>query len=187
MKSPPAVWGPSLLSAAQTGREGGGTGGATERSRRLGEGTVSQAAKRRREATRAKVRHRVAPGAPWTKVVGEGRYQTWRVGPNGDVEVHVRYANDRRHPRYWFSITDHTLEADWELWICGSADRWYLLPTDEVARMYRHPDAYRDQTTRELGRKNVPVLVDAEAHACRFARDTEPADLKRFHRAKLPL
>ncbi len=44
--------------------------------------------------------------------------------------IHVRFCRtDEKSPAtYKFNINRNTLSADFELWICGIADHWYLMP-----------------------------------------------------------
>lgn len=53
-------------------------------------------------------------------------------------------------PYYKFNINPNTLSADYELWICGSAGVWYLVPIDLIGRIYSDPAAYPDHRHPEI-------------------------------------
>ena len=79
----------------------------------------------------------------------------------GQYVVHVRYCstNPRAPARYNFNINPNTLSADYELWVCGSAALYYLLPVSFVRSIYDNPKTYIDRTHPELR------VVSVEAHA----------------------
>lgn len=81
--------------------------------------------------------------------------------------VHVRYnSSNRRAPsKFKFNINPTTLSADFELWICGSAANYYLMPIEFIRRLYKHPDAYPDRQNPGY----TVVSVDANAHNVMFA------------------
>ncbi len=76
----------------------------------------------------------------------------WQVG---EFVVHVRQVarpkvmsdDENGEPRlsYGFSILDNSLDADFELWICGEPYLFHwLLPTPLIRDIYNDPDAYQD-------------------------------------------
>ena len=113
-------------------------------------------------------------------VVPEGRAK-WRIG--GAV-VHVRYCspNPAVANRYKFNINPNTLSADYELWVCGSADTRYLMPISFLQGIYDRPDTYVDRTHPEIR----VVSVDVDVHTVTFAAGGQGASLRPYHHAVLP-
>jgi hypothetical protein len=108
---------------------------------------------------------------------------SWK--PEGQTTY--RFAAGRVHARFKtsapfsFNINPATLRADYELWICGSPDLYYLLPKSVIRSMYEHPAAYVDQLHPEIR----VVSVDAENHRATFARGGEGLDLRPYFRSSL--
>jgi len=55
-----------------------------------------------------------------------------------DTVVHVRYCstNMKAPEKYKFNINPNTLLADYEMWICGSATTYYLMPVAFMREIY---------------------------------------------------
>jgi hypothetical protein len=81
--------------------------------------------------------------------------------------VHVRFCsqNARTLEKYKFNINPNTLSADYELWICGSAAMYYLIPVSIMQKIYNDPNAYED---RHHPRIKV-VSVDTSIHTVTYA------------------
>ena len=64
----------------------------------------------------------------------------------GDHVVHARFCrvNQRSPHLFKFNINPNTLQADFELWICGSSALFYLIPTSVIRRIYTDPETYQD-------------------------------------------
>ena len=80
----------------------------------------------------------------------------------GTTKVHVRYVS-RPAPasrRYAYNINPNTLRADYELWICGDRDGWYLFPIDVIRGIYGDPAAYTDARHPDLRVASVDVRSD---------------------------
>lgn len=75
----------------------------------------------------------------------------------GSTKIHVRYCSS---PTYKFNINPNTLRADFELWICGSADRYYLIPIAVIRELYEHPDAYVDSYHPEI--RIVSIMSESD-------------------------
>ena len=124
------------------------------------------------DALKRSVLARVAPGAEW-RVSGQTSY----VSAAG--RVHARYKS--RGP-YSFNINPATLKADYELWICGASDTYYLLPIAVVKSMYEHPDAYVDAHHPEIR----VVSIDTASHRATYAAGGQSLDLTTCYQADLP-
>lgn len=84
------------------------------------------------EAIKAAVLKRIGHGGTWRP---EGRAgHRFNAGL-----VHVRY---KTSGPFSFNLNPATLRSDYELWICGTPDYYYLLPIATVREMYYNPDAY---------------------------------------------
>ena len=121
---------------------------------------------------------RIAHGKQWKKV-GVDRKEKWQVG---DKIVHIRY---RARPLYGgvysYGINPNSLEADYEVWICGDTEKYYLIPTNVIKMIYNHPDAYPDHTNPEI---RVPY-VHVGTHRCRYSPNGLIFDFSVYYRATL--
>jgi hypothetical protein len=92
--------------------------------------------------------------------------------------VHARF---KTSGPFSFNINPATLRADYELWICGSASFYYLLPRRVVKSIYEYPDAYVDRRHLEIR----VVSVDTNAHRATYGRGAKSLSLQQYFRAKL--
>src|SRR3990172_11623155 len=69
-----------------------------------------------------------------------------------NVVIHARFcSNNIRAPyKYKFNINPNTLRANYELWICGSPEIYYLLPNSIICEFYNSPNAYVDKRHPEI-------------------------------------
>jgi hypothetical protein len=101
----------------------------------------------------------------------------------GSRVVHLRYCSENRAApgKYKFNINPNTLSADFELWICGVPQHFYLMPISIMRGFYWHPEAYIDNH-----HPNIRIVsVDAERHRATYARVAISADLSQYFRASL--
>ena len=96
------------------------------------------------------------------------------------VLVHARYCAPGSG-NYKFNINPNTLRADYELWICGAVDHWYLIPIDLIRKMYDHPTAYPDNHHPDIR----VVSVDSAAHWVGYAARSVSLDLASYFCATL--
>lgn len=92
--------------------------------------------------------------------------------------VHVRFCNidSKGSPKFKFNINPNTLTADYELWICGQADSYYLIPISIMHEVYSHPDAYIDARHPEIR----VISLDIESHKLTYARGGVSLSLKPY-------
>lgn len=85
----------------------------------------------------------------------------------GDSLIHVRYCSPDAYnsPRYKFNINPNTLSSDFELWICGSSDAYYLIPVRIMRQIYDDPEAYVDNHHPEIRVVSVNVFTDSVTYA----------------------
>ena len=96
--------------------------------------------------------------------------------------VHVRYrSNPKSGMAVWsFNANPKTLTAEYELWICGSTERYYLIPIAEIKEIYEDRAAYVDRHHPE-----IRVLeVDHATHKCRYGSERSK-DFSAYFRARL--
>ena len=107
------------------------------------------------EEVKKKVYSRIAGSRNWSP---SGRAKI-RVGGN---IVHVRYCstNDRAPSKYKFNINPNTLTADYELWICGDEETYFLIPIEIIKDIYSDPNTYQDY--HHEGIKVVSVDIDSK-------------------------
>jgi len=119
---------------------------------------------------------KVFSGRRWHKV-GRAKFAS-----NGHV-VHVRYCSpaSKNNPHYKFNINHNTLTADYELWICGSENTYYLIPMDVIREMYNHPDAYVDNHHPDI----TIVSVYTNKHEVMYAAGGTTLNLYEFYRQTL--
>jgi hypothetical protein len=93
--------------------------------------------------------------------------------------VHARF---KTSSPYSFNLNPASLRADYELWVCGTTESYYLIPVNVVRAMYYHPDAYVD-----THHPNIRVVsVDDDTHRAMFARGRTAIDIARYFLATLP-
>lgn len=85
----------------------------------------------------------------------------------GNLVVHVRFCsrNLSAPGKFKFNINPNTLSADYELWVCGSAAIYYLMPLEFMQGIYNNPDTYIDSMHPEIR----VVSVDANTHTITYA------------------
>jgi hypothetical protein len=127
----------------------------------------------RRRQTKESVLSKIAHGARCS-LYGREMYGI------GSVQVHTRYCAEGTG-KYKFNINPNTLRADYELWICGGEEDWYLVPMRVIRAMYDHPDAYPDRLHPEIR----VVSVDIRDHCAIYASPGVKQDLRPYYRAAL--
>jgi hypothetical protein len=71
-------------------------------------------------AAKAQVLGQLAKGSA-VQDLGQAKVQI------GERCIHKRYRSNPKSERIWsFNANPNTLTADYELWVCGSADHYYL-------------------------------------------------------------
>jgi hypothetical protein len=102
----------------------------------------------------------------------------------GNTVVHVRFCstNPSATEKFKFNINPNTLSADFELWICGEADTYYLIPVSFMRDIYENPSTYQDRHHKEI----KVVSVDAVSHSVMFAAGGLSASIRPFLKAVLP-
>ena len=101
----------------------------------------------------------------------------------GIVIVHVRYRSSpkSRGTVYSFNINPNTLTADFEIWICGDATRFFVFPIDVMRTIYDDPDSYPDYTHPSIR----IAEVDVSSRRLLFGRGGKDMDASRYYGASL--
>lgn len=89
--------------------------------------------------------------------------------------VHVRMTKGRT-TRFPFNINPTTLQADYEVWICGTAEAYFLLPARLIRKMYEHRNAYPDNWHSNYR----VVTVDVRTRRAVFATPSRSKDLRPY-------
>ena len=102
----------------------------------------------------------------------------------GKSVVHVRYCspNSNAPEKFKFNINPNTLSADYELWVCGSAAVYYLMPISLMQSIYDNPDTYVDRRHPEIR----VVSVNTHLHTVTYASCGVKSSIKGYLCATLP-
>lgn len=97
--------------------------------------------------------------------------------------VHVRYCSQssRAPEKYKFNINPNTLSADYELWVCGSAALYYLMPVSFIQKNCNDPNTYEDN--HHPGIK--VVSVNTTSHTVTYASGGINASLRKYFGTKI--
>lgn len=92
----------------------------------------------------------------------------------GNKIVHVRYCSTG----YRFNINPNTLSANYEMWICGNENDYYLIPIEIIKKMYHDSDAYIDKNHTEIR----VVSVDTFKNQVQYAKGGKKVDISPYFR-----
>jgi len=107
---------------------------------------------------------------------GRSNYQV------GTYRVHVRFCSPYKNScRLKSNINSNSLSADFELWICGDPEDYFLIPIATLRQVYEHPNGYPDRHNSGLR----IVSVDACELWLTYARGVNSMSLLPFYRKKV--
>ena len=111
---------------------------------------------------------RISAGEDWVPK-GHAKYR------KGLHIIHVRFCSTDRFgsPHYKFNINPNTLSADYEVWICGGANTYYLIPIQLMRRIYCDPESYVDSRHPEIR----VVSVNAGTNTVTYATGGRTMDI----------
>jgi len=97
--------------------------------------------------------------------------------------VHVRFCSTNRvaPAKFKFNINPNTLSADFELWVCGSSDCYYLIPTAFLKAIYDNPNTYIDRHHEEIR----VVSVDTATDTVTYATGGQNQSIRKYRQTKL--
>jgi len=116
---------------------------------------------------------RIADGQGWVTARGPTNYSI-----SGKI-IHLRFCSTdrKRISHYKFNINPNTLRADYEVWICGGINNYYLIPINLIAKIYSDPDTYPDRRHPEIR----VVSVSSENHIVNYGQGGKKIDLTSFY------
>ena len=128
------------------------------------------------EETKRIVLNRISAGEDWVPS-GRAKYR------KGLHVIHVRFCSPDRFasPHYKFNINPNTLSADYEVWICGDANTYYLIPIQLMRRIYYDPQSYVDSRHPEIR----VVSVNASTNTVTYATGGRTTDITPYLRRTL--
>lgn len=93
----------------------------------------------------------------------------------GSYVVHVRFCSTDRFgsPHYKFNINPNTLRADFEVWICGGSDTYYIIPIRLIREIYENPETYIDSRHPEIR----VVSINVDTNSVTYARGGKFMDI----------
>lgn len=97
--------------------------------------------------------------------------------------VHVRYcsANGLLPNMFKFNINPNTLASDYEVWICGDGQTYYLIPIEVLRRIYDDPSGYIDRHHQGIR----IVSVNVATNTVTYARGGKSQDITPYFRKTL--
>jgi hypothetical protein len=125
------------------------------------------------------VLNQICAGRGWSKS-GRAKY---RINKFNKSLIHMRYCSPDKNnsPHYKFNINHSTLSADFEVWICGSPDIYYLIPIQVIKQIYKDPDTYVDSYHLEI--RVVSVNIDTDSVT--YARGGKSINISQYLRGTL--
>ena len=119
---------------------------------------------------------RISAGEDWAPS-GRTKYR------KGLHVIHVRFCSTDRFgsPHYKFNINPNTLRADYEVWICGDANTYYLIPIPLMHQIYHTPESYADSHHPEIR----VVSVNASTNTATYATGGRTMDITPYLRRTL--
>ena len=128
------------------------------------------------DETKARILRSIA-GSRGYRQEGRGKFRI------GTTLVHIRYKSKASHgTSYPYNINPNTLRADYELWICGDRDGWYLIPISVIREMYEDPQAYVDRRHPEI---RVATL-DVASHSVIYGSGGQRISFSAYRNGHLP-
>ena len=113
----------------------------------------------------------LSAGREWFPI-GPEKHHKYSIGAH---VVHVRFCRPDKSgsPRYKVNINPNTLTADYEVWICGYVDAFYVVPFELIHQIYNDPEAYPD---RHHPRYRI-VTVNVDTDIVTYAKAGKAIDL----------
>lgn len=121
------------------------------------------------------------------KKIGNGAKPTGVSGPSNYMlagrKVHARFCstNDQSPHLFKFNINPNTLQADYELWICGQEELYYLIPSSLMRRIYDDPDTYPDKRHPDIR----VVSLDVSSNKIMYKTGGGKMDIAKYRNAHL--
>jgi hypothetical protein len=127
------------------------------------------------EQIKRQVLDRIANGNRWSVAVRRGPAK-YRIG---NSIVHLRYCTNPKANgiTYAFNINPNTLDADYEIWICSTSDKYYLIPMSVIQDIYNDPHGYIDSRspTRRI------ININTQSHRCLYAHGGRTVNCRNYY------
>ena len=74
--------------------------------------------------------------------------------------IHYRFCTGSGRNRFPFNISPTTLTAKYEVWICGNANCYYLIPIEVIGEIYKDEDTYKNKAHGQENLRTMTVHTD---------------------------
>ena len=135
---------------------------------------------RMNERAKEAVLTQISGGRPWRKAYGHGKSK-WKIE---EKIVHMRFCSSPTTDgaTFAYNINPNTLSSDYEVWICGRSDDYYLIPIAVIKRIYADAGAYVDSWHPEMR----VAHIHTGSHHATFSSDGVGLDFAAHFRWCLP-
>lgn len=126
-------------------------------------------------------KHRVLSKLANGMTISNAEKSKYRIGK---YIVHIRFRREGNplKQRYIFNINPNTLSAEYEIWICGSSAKYYLIPILFIQQIYNNHFGYSDGHNPGL----KIVTVYAGIHEVQYAAGGTRKSLREYYLCALP-
>ena len=107
---------------------------------------------------------RIAGVGGWWKAPGRDNWGS----KNGTLHTRCR-SNAAHGTTYAYNFGPAALKMDYQVWICGKPEDYYLIPSEVVRKMYAHQKGYVDKAHPNLHVANI----DVSCHKVTFATEAQ--------------
>lgn len=100
----------------------------------------------------------------------------------GRQTVHAQFsAAPKTAPDTWsFHVNKNILLADFDVWVCGTGESYYLVPKDASREIYNAADGWSDSAHPDV----KLVEIDRQSHICVY-RAGQGIDFSAYYQASL--
>ena len=132
------------------------------------------------ESAKESVLRQMSGDRPFSIARGHGQSK-WSIA--GKI-VHMRFCSQPEADgvTFGYNINPNTLSSDYEVWICGRAEVYYLIPIAVVRTIYSDAGAYVDSWHPEMR----VAHVHTRTHHATFSNRGSGLDFTAYFRASLP-
>jgi hypothetical protein len=132
------------------------------------------------ESIKEEVLKQMSGNRPFREARGHGPSK-WSI--EGKI-VHMRFCSKPMPDgaTFGYNINPNTLSSDYEVWICGRSEVYYLIPIAVIKKIYADPGAYVDSTHPEMR----VAHIHTGTHRATFSTRGSGLDFAAYFRAILP-
>jgi len=116
------------------------------------------------EQKKRSVLNHISGGLDWKEAQRYGKSK-WEV--SGNV-IHMRFCSNSNKDgcTYVYNINPNTLNAHFEVWICGNSSRYYFIPIPIIKQIYTDPEGFVDKQHQNMR----VVHINTSTHKVNFSR-----------------